>query len=105
MIVRELLDRGAAVAVHDPRALAAARRVLGESVRYCTDAYEPLRGADALVTATEWMEYRSPDFDRLRAELKQPVIFDGRNIYDPTMMKRHDFEYYSVGRPPMLRGS
>ncbi len=104
VIVEELLKRGAAVAVHDPRALDAARRVLGERVRYCTDAYEPLGGSDALVTATEWMEYRSPDFDRLRAELKQPVIFDGRNIYDPAMMKRNDFEYYSVGRPPLLRG-
>jgi UDPglucose 6-dehydrogenase len=98
-IVDTLLQAGATVAVHDPRALGKARAVLGGRVTYHDDAYEPLAGADALLTATEWMEYRSPDFERIRSALKQPLIFDGRNIYDHAMMRRHGFEYYSVGRP------
>lgn len=98
-IVQELLEAGAEVAVHDPRALDNARAVLGERVSYHRDAYDALRGADALVTVTEWMEYRSPDFERIRADLKQPLIFDGRNIYDPKSMTRYNFEYYGVGRP------
>ncbi len=99
-IVERLLEAGGSVAAHDPRALASARRVLGDRIDYCDDAYDALEGADALLTATEWMEYRSPDFDRIRAALKQPLIFDGRNIYSRRMMQRHGFEYYSVGRPP-----
>jgi len=103
-IIQELLKAGAQVAVHDPRALENARQVLGERVSYHTDAYEPLKGADALLTCTEWMEYRSPDFERIRADLRQPLIFDGRNLYDAKMMNRYGFEYYSVGRPPVRAG-
>jgi UDPglucose 6-dehydrogenase len=98
-IIEMLLEAGATVAVHDPKALETTRAALGDRVSYHHDAYEPLDGADALLTATEWMEYRSPDFDRIRAALKQPLIFDGRNIYDHEMMRRYQFEYYSVGRP------
>jgi UDPglucose 6-dehydrogenase len=100
-IIEDLLESGATVAVHDPRALESARTVLGERVSYHEDAYEPLRGADALVACTEWMEYRSVDFDRVHSELKQPLIFDGRNIWDPQLMARYNFEYLSVGRPPV----
>ena len=77
------------------------RAVFGERVSYHTDAYAALHGADALVVVTEWNEYRNPDFERIRAELSQPLIFDGRNIYDPGMMARYKFEYYSVGRPAL----
>jgi len=100
-IIEELLKAGARVAVHDPQALDNARAVFGDRISYHGDAYEVLRGAEALVTVTEWMEYRSPDFERIRAELKQPLIFDGRNIYDPKFMARYNFEYYSVGRPAL----
>lgn len=100
-IIERLLESGARVAAHDPHALDAARAVFGERVSLHFDAYQALRGADALLTATEWMEYRSPDFDRIRAELKQALIFDGRNIYDARQMKRYGFEYHSVGRPAM----
>lgn len=100
-IIEMLLDAGAQVAVHDPHALETTRAALGERVSYHEDAYEPLEGADALLTATEWMEYRSPDFERIRAALKQPLIFDGRNIYDHKMMRRYRFEYHSVGRPAL----
>ena len=98
-IIEKLLKAGAAVAVHDPRALENTRDVFGDRISYCQDAYEALKGADALVTSTEWMEYRNPDFDLIKRNLKQPLIFDGRNIYDTKAMSRQKFEYYCVGRP------
>ena len=98
-IIELLLEAGAQIAAHDPQALENARAVFGDRISYHTDAFEPLRGADALVVLTEWMAYRSPDFERIRSELKQPLIFDGRNVYDAAMMRRYNFEYYSVGRP------
>ncbi len=98
-IIEALLAAGAQVAVHDPRALDAARGVFGERVSYHADPYAALPDADAMIIMTEWMEFRSPDFERIRTALKQPLIFDGRNLYDPTTMVRHGFEYHSVGRP------
>ena len=100
-IIQGLLDAGAQVAVHDPRALENTRAVFGDRIIYCTDAYEALRDADALVTVTEWMEYRSANFDLIKKKLKQPLIFDGRNIYDTKTMTRYNFEYYCVGRPAL----
>ena len=100
-LAQQLLQRGAAVSVHDPRAMDNARLILGDRVQYCEDAYAPLPGADALLTVTEWMEYRSPDFARIRAALKQPVIFDARNLYEGATIARYGFEYYSVGRPAL----
>lgn len=97
-----LLEAGAAVRVHDPRALDNVLRELGDRVIYCPDAYDALAGAEALVVCTEWNEFRSPDFDRIRRTLRQPVIFDGRNLYSPEQMRRRGFRYYSVGRPPVL---
>jgi len=96
-----LLEAGAAVAAHDPRAIEAARRVFGDRVSYHADPYEALDGAAALLILTEWMEFRSPDFPRIRSLLKQPLIFDGRNLYAPAALQRYNFEYYSVGRPPV----
>jgi UDPglucose 6-dehydrogenase len=69
-----------------------------ERLTFCGDAYEAARGADALLIATEWKEFRSPDFDRLKELLLQPLIFDGRNIYDPALMQRLGFEYFAIGR-------
>ncbi|MGD8450425.1 MAG: UDP-glucose/GDP-mannose dehydrogenase family protein [Phycisphaerae bacterium] len=100
-IIEALLAAGAEVAAYDPRATASARTVLGERVTFAEDAYAVLSGADALVIFTEWNEFRSPDFERMRRDLKQPLIFDGRNVYDPATMARHEWEYYSVGRPPV----
>lgn len=102
-IVEQILERGGAVAVHDPAALERARELFGARVTYHTDPYEMLAGADALLACTEWMEYRSPDFERIRQLLRQPVIFDGRNIFDIPTMQRYGFTYFSVGRPPLLR--
>jgi len=101
-IVQELLRRGAEMHVHDPRAIENAKRLLGDAVHYHRDAYEALDGADALITCTEWMEYRSPDFELMRQRMRRPLIFDGRNIYDLAMMRRYGFEYYSVGRPAFV---
>ncbi|MEP0845234.1 MAG: UDP-glucose/GDP-mannose dehydrogenase family protein [Phycisphaerae bacterium] len=98
-LIQALLNDGAAVAAHDPRALGTARTVLGERVSFCDDAYAALDGADALLVCTEWMEYRSPDFERMRNAMRQPLIFDGRNIYDPARVASYNFEYHSIGRP------
>ena len=77
-----------------------ARRVLNgrKGVEYTADAHAALEGADALLILTEWQEFRSPDFDLIRQRLKQPVIFDGRNLYNPELVTRFGFEYYGVGR-------
>jgi len=98
VVIEELLKAGARVQVHDPEALANAKEIFNDRVSYHTTNYEALGGADALLILTEWNEFRHPNFQRIRAELKQPVIFDGRNLYDPDLMKALDFRYYSIGR-------
>ncbi|MGO9451440.1 MAG: UDP-glucose dehydrogenase family protein [Candidatus Binataceae bacterium] len=99
VIIEELLKAGAKLRVHDPEALENARKILGAQVFYHKTNYEALAGADALLICTEWNEFRHPNFQRIKTELKQPVIFDGRNLYDPDLMKALGFKYYSVGRP------
>jgi UDPglucose 6-dehydrogenase len=99
VVIEELLARGAKVRVHDPEALESARKLLDSRVSFHKTNYEALSGADALLICTEWNEFRRPNFQRIKAELKQPVIFDGRNLYDPELMKALDIRYYSVGRP------
>jgi UDPglucose 6-dehydrogenase len=89
------------VHVHDPEALNEARRIFGERVRYHRVNYEALEGADALLIVTEWNEFRRPDFQRMRQLMRRPVLFDGRNIYDPSEMRELGFVYYSVGRKPV----
>lgn len=99
-IIEDLLAAGAKVQAFDPIAMSEARRVLGSrtGLTFASGAYQALDGADALAIATEWREFRSPDFDRLKAQLKSPVIFDGRNLYNPEMLARLGFSYYGVGR-------
>ncbi|KQZ16222.1 UDP-glucose 6-dehydrogenase [Mesorhizobium sp. Root552] len=91
---------GARVQVHDPKALNECRRIYGErnDLVLCETKEMALQGADALIVATEWKSFRVPDFDVMKSALKQPVIFDGRNVYDPAIATRHGFELYSVGR-------
>jgi UDPglucose 6-dehydrogenase len=101
VVVEELLRAGARVEVHDPQALENARRIFGDRVNYHRANYEALKDADALIILTEWNQFRHPNFQRIKAELKQPVIFDGRNLYEPTLMKALEFKYYSIGRPPV----
>lgn len=99
--IRGLLERGARVVAHDPAALEAARRILGDSIEYTDRNYDALSGADALLIHTEWHPYRHPDFARMRASLANAVIFDGRNLYAPGIMRELGFEYFSVGRRPI----
>ncbi len=104
-LVEQLLGAGAAARVHDPAALATARRHLGERVTYATTAYDALQGAAALVVVTEWLEYRTPDFERIKRMLSRPLIVDGRNLYDPQRMARLGFTYESIGRPAACASS
>ena len=99
-LIAGLLRAGAIVRAFDPVAMTEAKRIYGErpDVVLCTSAEETLVGADALVIVTEWKEFRSPDFERIKKELSAPVIFDGRNLYDPTFVTRQGFTYYAVGR-------
>jgi UDPglucose 6-dehydrogenase len=99
-IIDLLLDAGANVRAYDPVAAAEAKRIYGDRKGFAItkNAYEAANGADALCIVTEWQEFRSPDFDRLKQILKTPLIFDGRNLYDPGMVGRFGFTYYAIGR-------
>jgi len=97
-IIQHLLARGACVRAYDPAATPVARQVFGGRIVLCEKSYDALAGADALAIVTEWNEFREPDFDRMRALLKTPVVFDGRNIYSPEHMRALGFTYFSVGR-------
>ena len=100
VLLEQLWEAGAKVRAYDPAAMKEAQRIYGEraDLALCTRAREALEGADALAIVTEWKEFRSPDFDQLKKQLKSPVIFDGRNLYDPAMMKKLGFTYYAIGR-------
>ncbi len=98
VLVEALLSAGAKVQVHDPAAMKTAARQLGTRVEYANHAYDALNGADALAIATEWLEYRNPDFAKIKSLLKRPLIVDGRNLYDPIKLGRLGFTYDSIGR-------
>jgi len=98
VVVRRLLDAGAVVSAHDPEALETARTELGDRVIYCERMYEALVDADALLICTEWQQYRTPDFDRMRSAMRGAVLFDGRNLYEPQWVGDRGFTYYSIGR-------
>jgi UDPglucose 6-dehydrogenase len=80
------------------------KKKVGDSVKYFAGNYEALRGAHALIVVTEWNEFRRPDFDRMKSLMKEPVIFDGRNIYDPKIMESKGFFYYGIGRGEKTKG-
>ena len=95
-----LIAAGARVQAFDPKAMEAARQhYLGETITYCASAYDAVKNADALVLVTEWNEFRRPDFEKVKALMNTPVLFDGRNQYDPDRMAARGFHYLSVGRP------
>jgi UDPglucose 6-dehydrogenase len=98
VVIEALLERGARVQAHDPVAMDAARRVLGDRVLFTQTNYDAVNGADALLVLTEWPQYRRPDFNRLRNLLARPLVFDGRNLFDAQRMAEQGFEYWSVGR-------
>jgi UDPglucose 6-dehydrogenase len=106
VLLDALFAAGARVRAYDPVAMPEAARVIGaqDALTYCDSADAALDGADALAIVTEWKEFRSPDFDAIREKLSTPVIFDGRNLYDPALMKRFGFTYYAIGRGALVPG-
>ncbi len=96
--IEALLDEGAIVKAHDPEAMENVKRLLGDRIQYHKTPYDAAEGADAIFIATEWPEFRTPDFERLGSLVKGRVIFDGRNLYDTNAMKEQGYAYYSIGR-------
>ena len=97
-VIDSLVEAGARVQAFDPEAMDEAKKIFGERIRYANHNYEALDGAAALLVLTEWNEFRRPDFSRIKRLLQRPVIFDGRNIYDPGDLSKLGFTYYSIGR-------
>ncbi len=98
-LITGMLEAGASVQTYDPEAMGVAKRIFGSKITYAENSYAALTGADALVIVTEWNEFREPDYVRMRKLLRTPIIFDGRNLYNPEQIRGQGFTYYSVGRP------
>ena len=101
VIIDKLVEAGASVVVYDPVAMKEAQRILGDKVTYAKDEYDACIDADAIVLVTEWPEFRLPNFRVLERLLKNKIIFDGRNIYDPAELAELNFTYYPIGRNPI----
>ena len=99
ILIDKLCEAGARVKVYDPVAMPECKRRIGNKVEYAENIYEAVADVDALLIVTEWKEFRLPDWKTVIRSMKSPVIFDGRNIYDPSEMKELGFAYYSIGRP------
>jgi UDPglucose 6-dehydrogenase len=102
-IIDALLDGGATVTVFDPEAMSNVKKLLGDKVKYAESQYECLKGGDALIIATEWNEFRTPDFLKIVSSLKRKVIFDGRNLFDTAAIKELGFYYECIGRPSVTQ--
>jgi UDPglucose 6-dehydrogenase len=100
--IEELLQLGATIKAHDPEAMENVKRIFGNRIQFCNTPYECAEGADAIFIATEWPEFRTPDFEKLNATLKSRVIFDGRNVYDLDSMKEQGYTYFSIGRETVM---
>jgi UDPglucose 6-dehydrogenase len=98
-LITSLLEDGVRLQVHDPEALNNVRALHGDKLTYARRPYDALQNADGLAIVTEWQEFRHPDFSEMRRIMREPVIFDGRNLYDPKVVAGHGFTYYSIGRP------
>lgn len=97
-MIEELLKEGASVTAFDPEAMANVKKILGDKIIFADSQYDAIKDCDALIVATEWNEFRTPDFDRMVSLMKNKVIFDGRNVYEPGMMRDLGFHYESIGR-------
>src|SRR3954462_4171694 len=97
-LIEGLLEAGARVQTHDPKATDSARMIFGDRVMYAADPYSAAHGVDALLVMTEWLVYRNPDFERVRKLVRRPLLIDGRNLYDPDRMAALGFEYHGIGR-------
>jgi UDPglucose 6-dehydrogenase len=100
--IKELLKMGAKVQAYDPEAMENVRKLMGEQITLCTDEYDSLKNADALLIMTEWPEFRTPSWEKIDTILKNKVIFDGRNLYEAYLMKKLGFKYFSIGRQDVL---
>lgn len=101
VIINALLEAGAKVKAYDPVATEEAKRIIGDRIEYATDRNEAIMDADALVVITEWAEFRVPNYPMMKRLMKEKLIFDGRNIFEPAEMKEFGFTYYSIGRKPV----
>jgi len=101
-LIKLLLEAGATVKAYDPEANNTTKAVLGDTIQYAETSDETLKDADALIVVTEWKEFRNPDFDIIKKALKTPLIFDGRNLYDPEKLNHLKFTYYSIGRTDII---
>jgi UDPglucose 6-dehydrogenase len=103
--IRSLLEEGAKIKAYDPEAQENVKRILGDTIEFGQDLYETLEGADALLVVTEWPEFRNPEFEKVEKLLKNKVIFDGRNVFEPVQMEEIGFDYFSIGRQPIITNS
>ncbi|MGH7277873.1 MAG: UDP-glucose dehydrogenase family protein, partial [Candidatus Rokuibacteriota bacterium] len=101
-VIRRLVEMGATVRAYDPVAVPKARETLPDDVVYCDSPYAAAAGADAVALVTEWNEFKLLNLERLRAAMRRPAVFDGRNLWEPERMRRLGFEYHSIGRKPVL---
>ncbi|MGQ9804625.1 MAG: UDP-glucose dehydrogenase family protein [Chlorobiales bacterium] len=99
VVIEELLKRGASVVAFDPEAIENVRKLYDGKITFAASQYDVLENANALIIVTEWNEFRNPDFEKIKQALKEPLIFDGRNVYDVEKMKQLGFKYFSIGRP------
>jgi len=97
-LIDQLLEAGASVSASDQVAMPAVRKILGDKIEFESSNYASAKGADALALVTEWHEYRRPNFDRLKSLMRQPVLFDGRNVWNPAELRANGFTYYGMGR-------
>ena len=100
-IIEELLKAGATINAYDPAANEHIKKIFGDKINLVNEPYEALKGASALAILTEWNEFRTPDFEIIKSNLKQPLIFDGRNVFTSEQMKELGFTYHSIGRLPV----
>ena len=98
-IISELLKAGAKIKAFDPEAMENVKALMGDKITLCDNQYDAIEGTDALAVVTEWNVFRTPDYDRIMSSLREPVVFDGRNVFDPVDMKERGFVYSSIGRP------
>ena len=102
VLIDSLLKAGCKVRTHDPKAMANVKEIYGDNIVYCDRAFSALEGADLLAIVTEWQEFRNPDFSQMKKLMKNAVIVDGRNLYEPATMKEQGFTYLSIGRKSVL---
>jgi UDPglucose 6-dehydrogenase len=101
-IIKKLLNEGATVAAYDPEAMENVKDIFGDQIVFGKNPYDTLKNADALIIATEWNEFRTPEFEVLESVMKEKVIFDGRNLFDLQKMEQMNFYYYSIGRETII---